>query len=274
MKSSAESAEADLKNFSLTAIFHPIMENCFKKICRIAGETVVKYRLIENKDRILAGLSGGKDSFVMLHLLEHLRQAAPVDFTFEAITFDPGFPEFSVDAIADYCRERHWKHHVIKMDIASVIEDKNFTHAPCVLCSRLRRGKLYGAARELNCSKLALGQHLDDIITSMLMSLCRGQGITTMAPKVSPKTPEHPTVIRPLALVPEDLIRKYAASLELPSAGICRYREQLEKSGDRSFFRDLIDQLTGRIPDLRSNIAHSLTKVETDHLLIVPEESE
>ena len=147
MRSSAELSDGDLKNTISAVIFHPIMENIFKKICRIAGETVVKYRLIENGDRILAGLSGGKDSFVMLHLLEHLRQAAPVEFTVEAITFDPGFQEFSADAVAAYCREQQWKHHVIKMDIASVLEDKNFTHAPCVLCSRLRRGKLYGAAR-------------------------------------------------------------------------------------------------------------------------------
>ena len=80
------------------------MENSFKKLCRIAGETVVKYRLIEDGDRILVGVSGGKDSIVLLHLLAHLQSAAPVHFEFEAVTFDPGFPEFAAEKTAEYCR--------------------------------------------------------------------------------------------------------------------------------------------------------------------------
>ena len=249
------------------------MDSNFKKLCRIAGETVVKYGLISCGDRILVGLSGGKDSMMLMHILEHLHGVAPVDFAFEAVTFDPGFPEFAVDAIARYCHEHGWKHHIVPMDMAAIIEEKSFTRSPCVLCSRLRRGKLYGTARELGCNKLALGQHLDDIISSMLISLCRGQGVTTMAPKVVPDNPEHPVVIRPLALATEELISSCAEKLSFPSAGICRYKKQLE-SGDRIYFKELIAALAERIPDLRSNIAHSLTKVELEHLLIVPNRSE
>ena len=246
------------------------MSTVFKKLCRIAGEKVVKYQLIAGGDRILVGVSGGKDSLVLMHILEHLRSAAPVEFDFEAVTFDPGFPEFAVDKTAAYCREHHWKHHVIKMDIASVIAEKSFERSPCVLCSRLRRGKLYGIAGVLGCNKLALGQHLDDIVSSLLISLCRGQGITTMAPKVLPENPDHPVIIRPLALAQESLISEYAATLQIPEAGICRYKKQLE-SGDRVYFKNLIADLSEHIPDLRSNIAHSLTRVELDHLLIPPE---
>ena len=90
-----------------------------------------------------------------------------------------------------------------------------------------------------------------------------------MAPKVQPDDPEHPVIIRPLALVPEALIVEYTSTLDLPKAGICRYREQLQQ-GDRVYFKGVIDELSRYIPDLRSNIAHSLSKVETDHLLIVP----
>lgn len=241
----------------------------FKKLCRIAGETVVKYRLIDDGDRILTGVSGGKDSIVLMHLLSHLQTAAPVKFEIEAVTFDPGFPEFAAEKTADYCRAHNWKHHTISMDIASVIEEKSFTKSPCVLCSRLRRGKLYGLARELKCNKLALGQHLDDIVSSMLISLCRGQGITTMAPRVKPDNPEYPVIIRPLALVPEALITECAGNFGIEPGGICRYKEQLE-SGDRVYFKKLITELSGHIPDLRSNIAHSLGKVELDHLLIPP----
>ena len=135
-----------------------------------------------------------------------------------------------------------------------------------MLCSRLRRGKLYGLCRKLKCNKLALGHHFDDLAASFLMSLCRGQGLTTMAPVVPPKDEGKPTVIRPLALAPEELIARCAEELGVPRAGVCRYREQLE-SGDRKYFRDLLDELARRIPDLRSNLRRSLARVETDHLL-------
>ena len=247
------------------------MDNAFKKLCRISGETVVKYRLIEDGDRILVGVSGGKDSFILMHLLAHLQSAAPVDFEFEAVTFDPGFPEFAAEKTAEYCRKMNWVHHTVNMNIASIIEEKSFDRSPCVLCSRLRRGKLYGLANELKCNKLALGQHLDDIISSMLISLCRGQGITTMAPRVVPDSPKNPVIIRPLALVPEALVAQCAEDFGIEVGGICRYKEQLE-SGDRVYFKNLISQLAGHIPDLRSNIAHSLQKVEIDHLLIIQED--
>lgn len=242
----------------------------FKKLCRIAGECCVNYRLIADGDRILVGLSGGKDSFMLMHLLEHLSGKAPVKFTFEAATFDPGFDGFNVENIISCCREHNWKHHLVKMNIPEIIREKNMEKSPCVLCSRLRRGKLYGLAQKLNCNKLALGQHLDDVINSFFMSLCRGQGITSMAPLVKPQNPEHPTVIRPLALVPEELIKTCAIQLQLPEkTGLCRY-ESLVKNGDRAQFAALIDDLAEKIPHLRENIAHSLTKVESDYLLIPP----
>ena len=203
------------------------MENSFKKLCRIAGETVVKYRLIEPDDRILVGVSGGKDSYVLMHLLAHLQSAAPVHFDFEAVTFDPGFSEFAAGKTAEYCRKMNWLHHTVSMDIASIIEEKSFDRSPCVLCSRLRRGRLYGLAKDLKCNKLALGQHLDDIISSMLISLCRGQGITTMAPRVVPDDPENPVIIRPLALVPEALVAGCAKDfgLETPNTSfLCSKR--------------------------------------------------
>lgn len=244
----------------------------FKKLCRLAGETCVRYRLISEGDRILVGLSGGKDSFMLMHVLRHLQKHAPVRFSFAGATFDPGFENFDTAAITEYCRENFWEHHVVKMNIPEIIRDKGMEKSPCVLCSRLRRGKLYGLARELNCNKLALGQHLDDVISSFFMSVCRGQGITSMAPKVKPADPAHPVIIRPLALVSEKLISACAAQYPIPrNSGICRY-EKTVGSGDRAEFGRMIDELASRIPHLRENIAHSLAKVESDHLLVVPEE--
>lgn len=248
------------------------MEHACKKLYRIAGETVVRYRLIAEGDRIMVGASGGKDSFVLLHLMEHLRNVAPVRFEFVAATFDPGFPEFGVEEIADFCRKHGWEHRTVRADIPAVIRDKNLEDHPCVLCSRLRRGLLYKLAGEETCNKLALGQHLDDVIASFFMSLCRGQGLTSMAPNVAPDDPAHPVVIRPLALAPEELIAAAAAELGTPKGlGKCRYEETV-KSGDRARFRRLTDELAAEIPDVRSNIARSLAKVEIDHLLIPPEQ--
>ena len=124
-------------------------KNEFKKLCRIAGETVVRYRLIGDGDRILTALSGGKDSFVLMHLLEHLRRRAPVKFTVIAATFDPGFEDFNCRAVGEYCRANGWEHHVVAMNIPEIIREKGMERSPCVLCSRLRRGKLYGLARKL-----------------------------------------------------------------------------------------------------------------------------
>ena len=238
----------------------------FDKICRLAGEAAVRYQMTQEGDRVLVGLSGGKDSFVLMHVMEHLQKVAPVDFSFEAVTFDPGFENFGVEKISEYCTSHKWKHHVVKLDMPSILKEKSFENSPCVLCSRLRRGKLYGLASELNCNRLALGQHLDDIVISFLMSVCRGQGITTMAPVVKPKKAEYPTVIRPLALVPEQMIADYARTLALPEAGLCAYKEQL-LSGDRANFKELLKTLEQRIPDIRSNIARSLRRVEIEHLL-------
>ncbi len=242
----------------------------FKKLRKIAGETIVRYRMISEGDRILCGLSGGKDSFVLVELLHQLQKAAPVPFEIAAVTFDPGFPGFNTGAVSGYCREKGWEHHIIKMQIADIIEEKSFEHAPCVLCSRLRRGKLYGLAKELKCNKLALGHHLDDIIVSFIMSLCRGQGVTTMAPVVPQKGEGSVTVIRPMALVPEKLIAACAESMQIPRAGLCRYKEQLD-DGDRRYFAQTVAGWEKRIPDLRSNIARSLAHPEVEHLLCPPE---
>ncbi len=246
-----------------------IMENnkqLFDTICRSAGTAAVQYNMTREGDRVLVGLSGGKDSFVLMHVLDHLQKAAPVNFTFEAATFDPGFEGFGMENIREYCRAHNWKHHTVNLNIPALLKEKDFEESPCVLCSRLRRGKLYGLAAELNCNRLALGQHLDDIVISFLMSLCRGQGLSTMAPVVEPKKAGQPTVIRPLALVPESVIADYAATLDLPCAGACEYKEQLN-SGDRMYFKEMLKNLEKRIPDIRSNVARSLKKVEIEHLL-------
>lgn len=238
----------------------------FRELCRLAGQAVARYRMIGEGDRILVGLSGGKDSFLLLHVLHALQRRAPIRFEIVAATFDPGFPEFNTAAIAQYCREREWEHRVVRLDIAALLEEKQFKATPCILCSRLRRGKLCGLAGEEHCGKLALGQHFDDIAVSFLMSLCRGQGLTTMGPNVATGTGEQIRVIRPLALAPESLIIRCRDERTLPDAGKCRYEEELA-DGDRAYFRRLLDELAERIPNLRSQMLRSLGNVRAEHLL-------
>ena len=242
------------------------MAEPFKELCRLTGQAVAKYEMIAAGDRILVGLSGGKDSFALLHALHALRRKAPVEFGLIAATFDPGFPEFNLPGIAGYCRRMGWEHRMVALPVAEILEEKKFTATPCVLCSRLRRGKLYGLARELGCNKLALGQHFDDIAASFLMSLCRGQGLTTMGPNV-PSDDGMIRVIRPFAYVEEKTTIRAAAMLQIPPRGECVYKQQLEESGDRAYFKRLLHRMELRVPGLLQNMRRSLSDLRPEYLL-------
>ena len=239
------------------------------KVRKLTGEAIGRFEMIGENDRILVGLSGGKDSFILMHMLHYFQKVAPVRFEIIAGTFDPGYPEFNSEKVAGYCALAGWEHKVVQLPMEEILAEKGQESSPCGLCSRLRRGKLYGMAKELKCNKLALGQHLDDLIASFFMSLCRGQGLRTMAPVAAPDNPEHPVIIRPLCLVPEAMLMSTAQSNSFPEAGSCRYKEVL-LSGDRIYFRNLTDSLCEKIPDFRSNFIRSLGHIEPEHLMMTP----
>lgn len=242
------------------------MSDTFKKICHLAGTAVKDHDMIAQNDHILIGVSGGKDSCVLLKVLRHFQQIAPIPFTLSAATFDPGFEGFCACETKRFCESEKVPHYMISFDIASLLEEKNLTEKPCMLCSRMRRGNLYSLARKLGANKLALGQHLDDICISFLMSVCRGNGLSTMGPNIPARSGDL-SVIRPLIYVPESMISDYAASLPFTPKGECKYREKLLQEGDRPYFDRLLKELSGRIPDLRSNMLCSLSNVQTAHLL-------
>lgn len=222
--------------------------------------------MISDGDRLLLGLSGGTDSFTLLCLLHYMKKRAPIHFELYAVTFDPGFPGFAAEKIQEYCRNNHWPHQLIAMNIPQLLQRCNAEERPCVLCSRMRRGKLYETARKLNCNKLVLGHHLDDIAVSFLISLFRGQGMTTMGPNV-PGDQEQIRIIRPFSYTPQTLIRDTAAELDFPQAGQCMYHQQLEANGDRAFFTNLLNELEKKIPDVRQKILKSLSDVRPKYLL-------
>lgn len=238
----------------------------FNRLCRLAGQAVGRYRMIKNGDRILVGLSGGKDSITLLHVLHFMQQRAPIRFDLFPAVFDPGFPGFGLDSLQKYAEEQQWELHVVRTDVAAALDPAK-ENVPCVLCSRIRRGKLARLAAELRCNKLALGHHLDDLLISFLISTARGQGLTTMGPNIRSKAEPGLRIIRPLALAEESLIRKAAAELgSYPESGKCMYYDKLE-DGDRVYFRELLEKMSEKIPHIRSQMLRSLNNVETEYLL-------
>jgi len=244
----------------------PLNSKIFKKICKLAGQAVADYRMIAGGDRLMVGLSGGKDSMTLMHVLTHLQRHAPVDFELAAVTFDPGFPGFNPSAIQKYALEQGWTHHVVSIEMEALLKEKGAEARPCVLCSRIRRGKLYGKAGELGCRKIALGHNLDDVCVSMLISLTRGLGIKTMAPNVKADVLDL-RIVRPLTYVPEAMIVECARTFGFPDCGKCVYEGQLEKSGDRAYFGKMLDQLEQRIPHVRQNMLSSMSSVRPGYML-------
>lgn len=238
----------------------------FNKVKRLTGKAVADYRMITEGDRIMVGLSGGKDSMMLVHVLEALRRRAPVNFEIEIVTFDPGFDGFEADEIAEYCKLQGWSHHTVAAPMESIIREKKAENRPCLLCSRLRRGLLYKKADELKCGKVALGHNLDDIAVSLLISMFRGGGITTMSPNV-PADEADLRIIRPLAYAPEDLVSAAAAELELPVFGECAYKELLDEHGDRAYFMKLLTKINKKIPNVRQHVLHSMQDVRPAYLL-------
>lgn len=236
------------------------------KIYKRAGAAIGDYSMIRDGDSILVGVSGGKDSMLLLHVLARLRSRAPVRFSLNAATFDPGFPGFDAEGTKTFCDSLGVPHHTVRLNVQKVIERTGTATRPCILCSRLRRGHLYALAKKLGCNKLALGQHLDDIAVSFLISCCRGGGLTTMGPNV-PSDDDAIRVIRPFAYVEEKMTIQAASMLNIPPRGECIYKQQLEESGDRAYFKRRLREMERHIPNLLQNILHSLSDVRPSYLL-------
>ena len=240
--------------------------SAFRKILRLTGQAIHKYQMVEDGDRLLVGVSGGKDSLMLMHALETLRRRAPVKFELIPVCFYPGFTEFNLELLRDYFKSQGWELQVVSLDVPAIIAEKQAEDQPCVLCSRLRRGHLYGEADRRQCGKIVLGQHLDDLCVSLLIGLFRGQGMMTMGPNVAGDHGDK-RVIRPLAMVPESLIREAMVPFGFPSCGECHYKAMLDRDGDRAFFKNLLSELSQRIPDVRQYMLHSMGDLRLEHLL-------
>lgn len=235
------------------------------KIKRLVGRAIGDFGLIKDGDRILVALSGGKDSWTLLHILDRLRRKAPVSFSLFAVTVHPGFPGFDVDGIEAYCRFRGFDHATLPAPIHELIQEKlSADDTPCSLCSRIRRGVLYTRARALGCTKIALGHHRDDFIETLLLNQFYNGVIKSMSP-VFLSDDGKTTVIRPLVYVPEEDIIAFAASAEFPVT-CCACPACGDPDQKRVMIKKLLAMLEREHPGIKASLLAALEKVDLRHL--------
>ena len=236
---------------------------------RVAKKTtraIVDYDMIQDGDRIMVGLSGGKDSWALIQILGVLQERAPITFSVVAVNVDSGYKEYKHDVIARTCQDRGWELRIEHTDIGQVIEEILEDDAtPCSLCARLRRGVLYRVAKEVGATKIALGHHMDDFIETLLLNLFFAGALKAMPPKLVSDDGAH-VVIRPLAYVGEDEARLYAKECDLPIIGCC-----CPACGDLSLQRQRIKRMLMDLevehPGVKQSMLKALSNVAPRHLL-------
>src|SRR5437899_3484694 len=208
------------------------------RLAKKATKAIVDYQMLEDGDRIMVGLSGGKDSWALLQVPDVLRQRAPIRFSLVAVNVDSGYKEYQHDVIARTCEARGWEYRIEHTGIGEAIEDiLDVDQTPCSLCARLRRGVLYRVADEVGATKIALGHHADDFIVTLLLNVFFAGALKAMPAKLLSDDGEH-VVIRPFVFVGEDEARQYCKESELPIIGCC-----CPACGDLSLQRQRIKKL-------------------------------
>lgn len=237
-----------------------------QRLRRRVGVLAHQYRMLDDGDRVLVAVSGGKDSWALLELLLSLRRRAPIRFDVEAVTVDPGFPKFDPDRIADECERRRVPHHVLTAPIDAMVRAKP-EELPCIICSRLRRGVLYSFAKRQGFTKIALGHHLDDLIETLLINLFFEGRLSTMPLRLVSDDGAN-TVIRPLGSCEETDLQRFAWLKGYPIVPCgCPLCACSSLESRRKQIKELIAQLRSSIPDLKNSMLRAMKNVKTTHLL-------
>ncbi|WP_118780165.1 tRNA 2-thiocytidine(32) synthetase TtcA [Neisseria lactamica] len=235
-----------------------------KRLRHAVGDAINDFNMIEPGDKIMVCLSGGKDSYALLDILRRLQASAPIDFELVAVNLDqkqPGFPE---EVLPTYLESIGVPYKIVEEDTYSTVKrvlDEGKT--TCSLCSRLRRGILYRTAKELGCTKIALGHHRDDILATMFLNMFYGGKLKAMPPKLVSDNGEH-IVIRPLAYVKEKDLIKYAELKQFPiiPCNLCGSQPNLQRQVIGDMLRDWDKRFPGRIESMFS----ALQNVVPSHL--------
>jgi tRNA 2-thiocytidine biosynthesis protein TtcA len=237
-----------------------------RAITKKAGQAIAEFDMIQEGDRIMVCISGGKDSYALLEVLRILQRRSPVRFELLAVNVDQGWPDYDTATIAAHLATTGVPYRMIDRDFASVVEANLAPGAtPCSLCSRLRRGVLYNLAVEFGCTKIALGHHADDLIETLVLNLFYSGKIASMPARLRSDDGRN-TVIRPLVYVPEALLKEYAAERAFPvvrcgcpSCGLPDQKRQVVKR--------LLASLEATDPGIKHNMLAALGNVRASQLL-------
>ena len=236
-----------------------------KRLRRHVGQAIADFNMIEEGDRVMVCLSGGKDSYGMLDILLNLKASAPIHFEIIAVNLDQKQPGFPADVLPAYLQQIGIPYKIVNEDTYSIVKDKIPEGKPtCSLCSRLRRGILYRTASELGATKIALGHHRDDILETLFLNMFFGGKMKSMPPKLVSDDGKH-IVIRPLAYCKEKDLIRYADWKEFPiiPCNLCGSQENLQRKAIKQMLNDWDKRFPGRIDIM----FRSLQNVVPSHLL-------
>jgi tRNA 2-thiocytidine biosynthesis protein TtcA len=229
-----------------------------KRLRRNVGRAIEDFNMIEAGDRVMVCLSGGKDSYGMLDILLNLQRTAPVDFELVAVNLDQKQPGFPADVLPGYLSSLGVPFHILERDtysiVKSVVPEGKTT---CGLCSRLRRGNLYGFAQEIGATKIALGHHRDDIVETLFLNMFFGGKLKAMPPKLLSDDGEN-VVIRPLAYCKEQDLARYAEARGFPiiPCNLCGSQENLQRQSIKQMLRDWERRYPGRMDVIFASIGN------------------
>ena len=235
-----------------------------RKLRRLTGQAVADYAMIEHGDRVMACLSGGKDSYTLLDMLLSLQRNAPVTFEVVAVNLDQKQPNFPADVLPTYLEGLGIEYHVVEEDTYAIV--KALTPAGktyCPLCSRLRRGVLYNCAARIGASKIALGHHADDAVETLFLNMFHGGRLKAMPPKLVSDDGRH-VLIRPLYYVRERDIARWSRHQQHPiiPCNLCGAQENLQRKAMKAMLAEWDAAQPGRV----DNIARALRHVTPSHL--------
>jgi tRNA 2-thiocytidine biosynthesis protein TtcA len=233
-----------------------------QQVRRLLGKALHHYDLIENGDKILVAVSGGKDSLLLLWLLRERLRRVPIDYELLAVHVDPGFESASAGQVEEFLASEKFAYEILRTDFGIRAHSEENRENPCFLCARLRRTLLFQKAQEFGCNKVAFGHNQDDFIETFFINICYGAQVASMVPKQQFFGGEI-TVIRPLALIPAATVERVCRRLALPVVENCCPSAHSSK---RQQVRSLLTELYRGNSKVRGNIFHAMSNVNIDYL--------